>query len=411
MAFFKLNRMQVLIGIIAAFALLATLIYIKIDFGKAILVATTVLLLISEPSTEGLSWVAEITFEYDTLSLAAIIIQIAFLGFLYKDSEQVMRMIEGLKALFPDRRMVVASIPALFGLMPMPGGALVSAPMIEDEADALDLDGLEKTFLNWWWRHIWFTVYPLSAGLIFAARLSGVSIYRIALFNLPIFATQIMIGIFFGLKKIKVKNFSSSRANPFRIPYELLPIIIALSFNIIFGIPLYITLFLAIITIFLQNFEKYTARNIPLAFRRGFSFDLLLAAYGIMLFKGIIERAESLEPVIVAIEGHVPLLVVVIVASYLIGVLFGHLPGAIGVSFPVLLPLLPVVNVRTVSLMFVFVFMGYFTSPIHLCIILTIEYFGIEMKSFYRRMLRPFSILIVAILIWLFLSGAFFPFF
>ncbi len=403
--------MQSLIGIVIAFALLAALIYLKVDFGKAILIATIPLFLLSEPSVEGLRWIEEITFEYDTLSLIAIIVQIALLGYLYKDSDQVIRMIEELKAAVPDRRMVVASIPALFGLMPMPGGALVSAPMIEDEGDALDLDGIEKTFLNWWWRHIWFTVYPLSAGLILAARLSGVSIYRIGLFNLPIFATQIVIGVFFGLKKIDVKNSSSSKANPFLIFYELLPIIVALSLNIILGIPLYITLFLAIIMIFLQNFENYTVRSLPVTLKEGFSFDLLLAAYGIMLFKGIIERAESLEPVIVAIEGHVPLLVVVMVGSYFIGVLFGHLPGAIGVSFPVFIPMLPVVSVRTVSLMFVFVFMGYFTSPIHLCIILTIEYFGIDLKSFYRRMIKPFLILITAIILWLLISGSFFLFF
>ncbi len=400
-----------LIGIIVGFALLATLIYLKVNFGKAILLATVVLLLISEPTTRGLRWIAEISGEYDTLSLMAIIVQIAFLGFLYKDSSQVMRMIEELKSIAPDRRIVIASIPAIFGLMPMPGGALVSAPMIEDEADELGLGGREKTFLNWWWRHIWFTVYPLSAGLIFASSLSGVNLYHIAIFNIPVFAAQILIGVFLGLKKIDVKKTTISLKNPFSLIYDLLPIIAALSLNITLGIPLYLTLFIAICIIMAQNRDKYSLRSIPSVFKNGFSFDLLLAAYGIMLFKGIIERAESLEPVIIALESQVPLLLVVLLGAYLIGVLFGHLPGAIGVSFPVLLPLLPVVNVRTVSLMFVFVFMGYFTSPIHLCIILTIEYFKISLKEFYIRMIKPFFLLITAILIWLFITGSFFLFF
>ena len=199
--------------------------------------------------------------------------------------------------------------------------------------------------------------------------------------------------------------------NPLSLVYDLSPIIAALSINIILGIPLYLTLFIAICIILVQNRDKYSIRSIPGVFKKGFSFDLLLAAYGIMLFKGIIERAESLEPVIVALESQVPLLLVVIVGAYFIGVLFGHLPGAIGVSFPVLLPLLPVVNVRTVSLMFIFVFMGYFTSPIHLCIILTIEYFKINLKEFYKRMMKPFFLLIAAILIWLFITGSFFLFF
>ncbi len=398
-------------GVIAGFGLLAFLIYLKIDFGKAIMAATAVLLVFSEPSRTGLYWVLEISREYETLRLMAIIVQVAFLGFLYKDSDQVMRMIRELKSALPDRRMVMGSIPAIFGLMPMPGGALVSAPMIDDEGDKLGLDDTEKTFLNWWWRHIWFTVYPLSTGLIFASYLSGVNLYWIAVFNIPIFAAQILIGVYWGLKKIQVGGASESTVNPWLLVYELLPIIIALSGNIIFGIPLYITLLFAIVLIFLQNEQSYSVGEIPETFKEGFSFDLLLAAYGIMLFKGIIERGGALPPVIEALGSHVPVLLVVILAGYAIGAVFGHLPGAIGVGFPVLLPFLPVISVRTVSLTFIFIFLGYFTSPIHLCIILTIEYFEIDMKSFYKRMLIPTAVLIAAIMIWFLVTGAFFMFF
>ncbi|MEF8835488.1 MAG: DUF401 family protein [Candidatus Thermoplasmatota archaeon] len=400
-----------LIGIIVGFIILATLIYLKVDFGKAIIIATAALLLLSKPSLQGLNWVMEITLEYDTLSLIAIIIQIAFLGYLYKDSEQVMRMIKELRAALPDRRMVIGSIPALFGLMPMPGGALVSAPMIDDEGDQLNLSGTEKTFLNWWFRHIWFTVYPLSLGLIFASRFSGVNIYKIALFHTPIFFSQIIIGSVWGLKKINVKNHVESEMNPFLLIYELLPIIVALSLNIVVGLPFYITLFLAILVIFLQNRERYTLNALPSKFKEGFSVDLLLAAYGIMVFKGIIERLAALEPAIQSLQSHVPLLIVVVVTAFIIGSLFGHLPGAIGVGFPVLLRLVPVVNLRVVSLLFLFTFLGYYISPIHLCIILTIEYFKIDLKSFYRRMAKPLLVLVVTIITWLLITGAFFPFF
>ncbi len=399
-----------LLGIFVGFAVLAVLIFIRIDFGKAVMVATAVLLVLSNPSIQGLNWILEISREYETLRLIAIITQIAFLGYLYKDSDQVRRMIKELRAALPDRRMVIGSIPALFGLMPMPGGALVSAPMIDDEGDKLDLNGTEKTFLNWWFRHIWFTVYPLSLGLIFASTLSGVNLYKIAVFNIPIFAAQLVIGGFWGLKKIDVKNHVKSNMNPLLLIYEILPIIIAISLNIVLGLPFYVTLFLAIIVIFFQNREKYTPRALPSKFKEGFSFDLLLAAYGIMLFKGIIERVGALGPFVQTLQSHIPLLIVVIVGAFIIGSLFGHLPGAIGVGFPVLLPLLPVINVRTVGLLFLFLFLGYYTSPIHLCIILTVEYFKIDLKSFYRRMFKPFSLLLASIVLWLLISGAFFFF-
>ncbi len=399
-----------LLGIIAGFSLLAYLIYRRVDFGKAILAAVIVLLILSEPTAQGLSWIIEISLEYETLNLIAIIVQIVFLGFLYKDSGQVIRMIEELKSLFPDRRMVLSSIPAIFGLMPMPGGAYVSAPMIEDEAQALDLDGTEKTFLNWWWRHIWFWIYPLSMGLILAASISEINIYHIALFNLPIFSAHVMIGIFLGLWKIESKPLEKTEVDPLLLIYQLLPIIIALSLNVILQIPLYITLFIGILLLFFQNREGYSSKNLPGVLKKGFSLDILMAAYGIMLFKGIIERTEALEPVILTLEGELPLLLLVILASYGIGLLIGHLPTAVGVGFPIIMELLPVVNVRTVSMMFIFVLLGYFTSPLHLCIILTIEYFEIELKSFYRRIILPFSLLVAAVVLWLFVSGTFFFF-
>ncbi|MBS3782732.1 MAG: DUF401 family protein, partial [Candidatus Thermoplasmatota archaeon] len=67
-------------------------------------------------------------------------------------------------------------------------------------------------------------------------------------------------------------------------------------------------------------------------------------------------------------------------------------------------------NLRVVSLLFLFTFLGYYVSPIHLCIILTIEYFKIDLKSFYRRMVKPFSVLLIAIITWLLVTGAFLPF-
>lgn len=398
------------IGLVVGFAFLILMIYLKVDFGKAILGASAILLVFSEPSSSALYWVLNITREYETLRLMAIITQIGFLGFIYKDSRQVIRMIKKLKMAFPKQKIVIAAIPAIFGLMPMPGGALVSAPMIDDEGDRLNLDGTEKTFLNWWFRHIWFTVYPLSMGLILTSSLSGVSIYKIALFNLPIFAAHITIGVFWGLKKIDIQKTSASSINFSLLVYDLLPIIIALSLNILFAIPLYVTLFLAIITLILQNRNRYKLGEIPATFKSGFSFDLMIAAYGIMLFKGIIERAGSIAPLIEGLEGHIPLLVMVLGASYLVGLLFGHLPGAVGIGFPVLLPLLPVINFQTVSLIFIFIFLGYFTSPIHLCIILTIEYFETGIKRFYKRMFIPLAVLVISIITWLFITGTFFMF-
>ncbi len=399
-----------LLAVLAAFGVLGFLIYEEIEFGRAILIAVGVLLLLSKPSLAGLHWIYDISLEYETIRLVLIIVQIGFLGFLYKDSDQVKRMIKELRGLVPDRRWVVASIPAIFGLLPMPGGALVSAPMIDGEGKALKADGVQRTFINWWFRHVWFTVYPLSLGLILASTISGIGLYKIALFNLPIFIVHLAIGAYWLYKKIDAKPTKGVDIDPSSLVWELLPIILALGLNIFFGIPLYITLVVAILILLIQNQERYPFKKAPSLFKEGFSLDLLLASYGIMLFKGIIERGNPISPAVASLQAYVPLLAVVIVVAVAIGLLFGHLPGAVGVGFPVLLSLLPVVNVQTVGMIFLFIFMGYFVSPIHLCIILTIEYFGVELREFYRKMIFPFTLLALAIIVWVGVNGSYFFF-
>lgn len=404
--------MLALLGIVLAFALLAVLIYKQVEFGFAILGATAVLLAFSNPSVEAFRWVSTISIEYETLRLVSIILLIAFLGFIYRDSGQVKRLIKELRTALPDRRAVIASIPALFGLMPMPGGALVSAPMIDEEGDELGVDNIHKAFLNWWFRHIWFAVYPLGLGLILAGTISGLSIYMIALFNLPIFAVHISAGVVWGLGDIEVQNKGDEgiRVNPLLIIWELSPIILALLLNILLDIPLYFSLVVSIIFIILQNYEKYELDDLPRIGREGFSVNLLLASFGIMLFKGTIERSGVLPPVVNTLGEHIPILGVVIIGAFCVGLLLGHMPAAVGIGFPVLLPLLPVINLQTVALVYLIILLGYLISPLHLCIILTVEYFDADLRDFYHRARMAVLVIGIATFLWLFITGSFFFF-
>ncbi|MFO7990801.1 MAG: DUF401 family protein [Thermoplasmata archaeon] len=408
--------MTELIGVLIAFVVLGVLIYRKVDFGLSILIASGIMLAFIKPDLEGLQWLFEISIEYDTLELVAAIVLIGYLGYIYRDSEQVDRLILSLRGIFKDRRVIVASIPAVFGLMPMPGGALVSAPMIQDEGDALGLDGVHKAFINWWFRHIWFSVYPISLGLIITSKLSGVNIYRIALFNSPIFIASIVIGTIWGLGYIrKEENVNSGQEKKrgrhiLSILWWLSPIFLALGLNLAFNVPFFISLAVSVMFLILQNHKKYSLRKVPLLLKDGFSVNLLMAAYGIMLFKGIVERSEALVPAVDVLQSYIPILAVVIISSLFIGMIMGHLPAAVGIGLPVLIPLLPVVNVQTIAMVYLFIMLGYLISPIHLCIILTIEYFEADLSKFYKRAKISILLLAASIVVWLFIRGSFFYF-
>ncbi len=403
--------MYELIGVGISFLVLGILISKKIEFGIALLAATGILLITNEPTMRSLVWMSEILSERETINLVLVILLIGLIGYIYRDSGQVRRIILELQNALPDRRMVIASIPAIFGLLPMPGGALVSAPMIDQEGTDLGIDGVHKAFLNWWFRHAWFSIYPLDMGLIFAASIAGVSIYHIALFNLPIFVIHVMAGITFGLRGIEVESVEQNgRVNIFFLIYDFLPIISALMLNILLGIPLYICLMLAVIILLLQNHSHYTRKKIPSLMKDGLSTKLFMAALGIMLFKGTIERTEALIPVVDILEGQVPLVFVVLLGGFLVGLMIGHLPAAVGISFPILVPMIPNMNFQIAAAMFLFVFLGYLISPIHLCIVLTLEYYKADMKRFYIRAAGAILSLIATVILWLLFTGTFFLF-
>jgi len=67
---------------------------------------------------------------------------------------------------------------------------------------------------------------------------------------------------------------------------------------------------------------------------------------------------------------------------------------SIGTTFPLLLPLSPVSPSVFASILYVSAYTGYLASPLHLCLILTKEYFNCSLFDVYRRFLPSIGVLI-----------------
>ncbi|MRR36206.1 DUF401 family protein, partial [bacterium] len=84
------------------------------------------------------------------------------------------RMVASLSEVLPDTRFVMAAMPAMIGMLPSPGGAVFSAPMVREASAHLTLPPDQKAFINYWYRHIWEYVSPLYPGIILVAGLSRI---------------------------------------------------------------------------------------------------------------------------------------------------------------------------------------------------------------------------------------------
>ncbi|MDI6744793.1 MAG: DUF401 family protein [Thermodesulfovibrionales bacterium] len=99
--------------------------------------------------------------EKTTLSL---IISLTFIrGFenIMRNKGLMQRMMDALRGVVTDRRVLMASMPALIGLLPSMGGALFSAPMVQEAASNVNIREEKKAFINYWFRHPWEFILPL----------------------------------------------------------------------------------------------------------------------------------------------------------------------------------------------------------------------------------------------------------
>jgi len=97
-------------------------------------------------------------------------------------------------------------------------------------------------------------------------------------------------------------------------------------------------------------------------------------------------------------QWHIPVWLVILILPALIGVITGVTIAAVGVGFPVALGLAASVGIPLVPLFvisFTVAMIGVMLSPIHLCLILSVEYFGGTVWPVYRRMMVPMALLFV----------------
>lgn len=183
-----------LLGVLLAFVLIIGLRALDIDFAVALLAASAVLGLTSGRQLSIFVDVAVRTLtDPTTFDLCAAVALITVLGYVLEETGLMTEMIEGLKGLLPGR-VLLSMIPALFGLLSMLGGALMSAPFNEPEADRLGLKPEHKTYVNVWFRHVWYWASPISPVPILAASLAGFTLSEFLGAQLPLFAATIAIG-------------------------------------------------------------------------------------------------------------------------------------------------------------------------------------------------------------------------
>ena len=406
-----------LIGVIIAFIIVIILIRKKFNFGLSLIIGSIIvgvfslqeiqLIDIPKAMIEASFYSFEKNQIYtSTIELAVLMTLIYILAKLMQETGAIKKIIESLRSVF-SKGGILGIIPALYGLMPVPGGALFSAPMIDEEGEKYKLNKNQKNFLNVWFRHIWFPVYPISSAMITLILLTntysteqnlGISIHIsfLMLVNIPAFIAMIIIGFFYLRKYIKKpqNDVKKTKKDPAGLIY-ILPPILPLFFYVLlinFGFTEYRAFLIGIIfsIILLYFLLKIGQSEYIKLIKKSLTINLALAIFGIMIFRQMITVSGTDILIADTIKSlNIPVILMIVLIPLILGLLTGYNLGAIGLSFPLVSVFFPspmdtITLVGYISLIFISSLVGYLISPIHLCNVLSSDYLKTDTTRMYK---------------------------
>jgi integral membrane protein (TIGR00529 family) len=380
--------------------LLILLIRLKLNLAFAITIAAAWIgILFRLPTIALLRLFPQTLVQNTTLEYLLIIYLVLLLAGLLKENGHLDNLAVSLSRIFKDYRLAITTMPALIGLLPMPGGAMLSAPIVKEVGNKTSLTPDRLTFINYWFRHLWEYFWPLYPALLLTAGLFKVSIRDIMVTQFPLSLVAIGVGILFMVKQTAPAG-TGGRGDIkqlFRLIFFMWPILIVIALVMIFKLPMTIALAAGCAAALIGT--RLKLGSILSVFLKAFSISTLGVIYAVFLFKNALDSSGALQSIAQISAAAVVLkILIVFLAPFIVGFLTGVNTAYAGIAFPILLPWIGTGTQGLSYIMFGYVsgFVGVLVSPVHLCLSLTKEFFCAEFPKVYKYLLPAAAVIFCA---------------
>jgi len=301
-------------------------------------------------------------------------------------------------------------IPAAIGLVPLPGGALFSAPLVGRSAENSNSSPEWKAAVNYWFRHIleyWWPLYPV---VIVTLSIFTLQTWKFMLLQIPFTFVSLSAGYFFLLRH-QTFSFTIDEPAEQKLPSivkVLLPIIIIVLATLLLPGFFHKILpglnpaswkllsMLAGLIISLTLIQSGRANYSRKMFSDLFTLKTLnvfITLGGVMIFESLL-NSSGLIPLAgrELSTGQVPIGLIIAFLPFLAGLVTGLAIGFAGVAFPIVVGFITAgeINMQPMAALVLAFSMGYagmMLSPVHLCFLLTVEYFSASFLKVYKYIL------------------------
>lgn len=380
---------------------------------RALLLATLVLALTNgNPGAANLSILYRSVTSSTAFFLTSMVLAIILLGHLHQKIGAMEQMVQTLRFLIRDARALVMVLPAAVSLLSIvPGGAIMSAPMVEETGRDLNFTPAEMAMANIVYRHLVVLITPFNSSMILASGLTGISIGRFLGFTVPVIAVVFVIAALVLYRKYPAVKTSlscesgsqSTRKALLVLLINASPYLLAITLGLTFGIYFPLAMLIGIGITFFINLPRERAaaalKSRLAILAGGLNWPIILATLAIVIFKDFMLEAKSfLQAVNYLVERGLPLMALLVVLPFVTGFITGNNTASLGIALPVLIPLVgpEMLSIKFFGIVYLSSYAGYFGSPIHLCTYLTVEYFRTPMYAMMKKV-NAYAALLLAV--------------
>ena len=393
------------LALLASITGILILLRLKLHPGLAIFIGSLIISLLVLPPHSMPGLMLRTLLNHQTLKLLAIVASALTLSRLMEVKGLLTSLAATMERIGP--RLAMHLVPAVIGLVPMPAGALVSAAALRDLAKRMGLTPEQVTFINYWFRHIWEYSLPVYPAIITTSVILSVQLSSMVITLLPMTALAIALGTISSYRMLKLNKSQETKERMSKnIAYNLLraswPILLVVAL-VLLGLDAVIAFPLALALLACQQRAKWP--KLKKALKYGLDPKILFLLYAIMLYKATIEGSGAAYTLFSDMQNiGLPALTVLAALPFLMGFATGIGIGFVGISLPLLVPFLTLgseLNSYALLLAYTSGYVGVLLSPVHLCLILSAEYFKASLAKVYKYILPPLiAIEAVAVLIY-----------
>jgi len=306
------------------------------------------------------------------------------------------------------RALSVVLIPAALGLVPMPGGALFSAPLVGEAVHEKNVSAEWKVAVNYWFRHIFEYWWPLYPVVIVSLSIFSLKTWQFFALQIPFTIVSLIAGWFFLMRHhidLLVDDIQPDKEKNGRLPLVLAPILFVVFCTLMlpgvikYGLPtatpttvkllamsVGLVISLGIIWVVSRRDANFRLFQNVLSEKTA---NVVFTLGGVMIFQTMLD-ASGLLPLAgkQLSDSMVPLEIVIAFLPFLAGLVTGIAIGFAGPAFPLVVGLMvsdPSLSQASVLVLaFSMGYAGMMLSPVHLCYILTRRYFVTGLFQSYK---------------------------